>query len=73
MAEPTQSDWLTRKHAARFLATQGVPISPRTLEKWAQNNNVGGGPPFIRLKTKIIRYLKADLQAWVQREVMRVE
>lgn len=73
MAEPRPTDWLSRKAAAQFLATMGVPVSPRTLEKWAANRNAGGGPPYIRLKTKIIRYLKTDLQAWVQREVTRVE
>lgn len=56
-----------------FLAELGVPVSPRTLEKWAANKNAGGGPPYIRLKTKIIRYLKDDLRAWVAREVQRVE
>jgi hypothetical protein len=56
-----------------FLAELGVPVSPRTLERWAANRNAGGGPPYIRLKTKIIRYLKDDLRAWVSREVQRVE
>lgn len=73
MSEPRPTDWVSRKQAARFLASLGVPVSPRTLEKWAAKNNAGGGPPFIRLKTKIVRYLKSDLQSWVQREVTRIE
>jgi len=73
MAETRESDWLSRKGAARFLATLGVPISPRTLEKWASNGNAGGGPPYLRLKQKIVRYCKDDLRAWVAKEVTRVE
>ncbi len=73
MLEPRPGDWVSRKGAAKFLAGLGIPISPRTLEKWAANGNAGGGPPYLRLKTKIIRYLKSDLEAWVEREVRRVE
>lgn len=74
MPEPNKrEDWLTRKRASGFLADIGCPVSPRTLEKWAANNNRGGGPPFTRTKTKIIRYLKDDLRSWAAREVVRVE
>jgi hypothetical protein len=73
MAEPKAADWLNRKRAAQFLADLGCPVSTRTLELWASNGNAGKGPPFVRVRTKIIRYLKADLQAWASREIVRVE
>jgi hypothetical protein len=73
MTEPKASDWLNRKRAASYLADHGCPISVRTLELWASNNNAGRGPPFVRVRSKIIRYLKADLQAWASREIVRVE
>lgn len=73
MAEQKSADWLPRKRAADFLADLGCPISPRTLERWAANGNSGRGPAFTRVRTNIIRYLKADLRAWAQRESVRVE
>lgn len=73
MPEPKRADWLSRKKAADFLADRGCPISPRTLEKWAANGNRGKGPPFTRVRSNIIRYLKDDLIAWAQRESVRVE
>lgn len=72
MSDRKKEAWLCRKRAADFLADLGCPVSPRTLEKWAANNNRGGGPPFIRVKSKIVRYLKDDLTSWASREVQRV-
>lgn len=73
MIEAKATEWLTRKEAARFLATLGVPVSPHTLERWAAHNNKAGGPPFRKSRTKIIRYLKDDLRSWAEREVQLVE
>lgn len=72
MAEHTASDWLNRKRASAFLASLGCPISVRTLEQWAANNNRGKGPPFNRVRTKIIRYLKDDLRDWAAKETRRI-
>ena len=65
-------EWLNRKEAAIHLANIGCPISVRTLEKWASHNNAGKGPPFMRIRWKIVRYSRADLEAWAYREVERV-
>ena len=59
---------LSRKEAASYLETIGCPrVSVRTLEKWAQNNNAGRGPPFTKLR-KAVGYRRADLDAWAFRE-----
>lgn len=73
VSETRAADWLPRKRAADFLASMGCPISPRTLEKWAANGNRGKGPPFTRVRTNIVRYLKADLLAWAAREAQRIQ
>jgi hypothetical protein len=70
VAEP---DWLTRKKAAAYLERLGCPISHRTLEKWASKNNAGKGPAFTRIRWNIVRYARADLDAWAAREAVRVE
>ena len=72
MAEQKNSDWLTRKRAADFLAEQGCPVAPRTLEKWATDNNSGGGPSFTRIRTNIVRYNRKDLLHWAQKNMVRV-
>lgn len=76
MALPTSVDpknWLTRKQLARYLAEHGVPISIRTLERWAANSNQGKGPPFTAMRWNFVRYLKADADAWIATEVRRVQ
>lgn len=66
-------DWLKRKKAAEYLESLGCPISPRTLEKWASNNNSGKGPAFTRIRWNIVRYHRKDLESWAAREAVRVE
>ena len=73
MSEQKAADWLSRKRAADFLADMGCPVSPRTLEKWAANGNSGKGPSFTRVRSHIVRYLKADLLAWAAREAQRIQ
>lgn len=52
------SDVLIRQEeAARLLG-----VSPRALEAWRYR---GGGPKFIRISGRCIRYRRADLQAWI--------
>ncbi len=54
----TDSDALIRQEeAARLLG-----VSPRALEAWRYR---GGGPKFIRISGRCIRYRRADLQAWI--------
>ncbi len=43
-------------------ASNYLGISPRTLEDWRLR---GGGPLFRKLGRRLVRYLKADLAAFV--------
>ncbi len=36
-------------------------VSRRTLEKW---RTVGGGPPFIKLNRRAVRYQEEAVEAW---------
>ena len=67
MVKP-QKTFLTRKEAASYLDSIGCPISVRTLEQWASNGNAGRGPSFLRIRSRIIRYRRDDLDAFAYRE-----
>lgn len=69
---PSDSDWLTRKEAAKFLAALGCSISPKTLANLAANGNAGKGPPFTQTRWKIVRYTKGDLELWAASQMRRV-
>lgn len=47
----------SEKHAARYLN-----LSPRTLRNWRTR---GGGPPFVKISGRCIRYRMKDLDAWM--------
>lgn len=49
---------MTPQQAADHLA-----LSPRTLEAWRIK---GGGPRYVRLTAKAVRYAPADLAAWAE-------
>ena len=70
---PMQDEWLSRKEAARYLESIGCPVSARSLEKRASNDNEGRGPAFYRIGWRMVRYRKADLEAWAKAQVVRVE
>jgi hypothetical protein len=38
-------------------------VSPRTMERWRSERS--GGPPFIRLSVRAIRYSRAALRVWL--------
>lgn len=42
-------------------AAEALGVSPPTLEHWRV---AGSGPPFVRLGSRAIGYLKDDLLAW---------
>jgi predicted DNA-binding transcriptional regulator AlpA len=54
---------LTTSDAARLLG-----YSPRALENWRYR---GGGPRFVRVSAKSVRYRRADLDTWIE-ERLRV-
>lgn len=66
-------DWLSRKDASLYLTAIGCPTSVRALEKRASNNNAGKGPSFTRSSWKCVKYKRADLDAWAQTQVVRVD
>ena len=49
---------LPTPQAAEFLG-----VSPRSMETWRWK---GGGPPYLVLGTKMIRYRVSDLLAWAE-------
>jgi len=51
------SSMLTTVQAAAFLN-----VAKNTMEKWRL---IGGGPAFVRLGRHCIRYLPADLEAFI--------
>jgi excisionase family DNA binding protein len=53
----TMADLLTQDEAAKFLR-----LPPRTLETWRVR---GGGPRYIKISRRSVRYRRADLDAWV--------
>ena len=55
------SGLIDEKGAADFLG-----VSPRTLQLWRQR---GGGPQFIRLSIRCVRYRRSDLRDWADARV----
>ncbi len=49
---------LSEKQAADFLQLQ-----PRALQAWRTR---GGGPAYLRIGHRTVRYLPADLEAWLE-------
>lgn len=66
-------DWLSRKEASAYLHMIGCPIGPRALATMAENGNQGGGPPYTRIRNRIVRYQRKDLRAWVDKVSERIE
>jgi hypothetical protein len=70
---PGESEWLSRKEAAAYLEAIGCPLTAGTLRNLAANGNAGRGPPFTRVRWKLVRYSRIDLDQWARREAVRVE
>lgn len=43
-------------------AAARLGLAPRTLESFRFK---GGGPPFVRISARCVRYRPADLDAWI--------
>jgi predicted site-specific integrase-resolvase len=58
--EPTRQagDLLTDQQAAAILS-----VEPRTLRLWRNTRSL----PYIRITSKVIRYRRSDLEAWLDR------
>ena len=62
-ATPTAAELLTDTQAAALLS-----VEPRTLRLWRHTR----GLPHIRLTSKVIRYRRADLDAWLGRHYVAI-
>lgn len=49
---------LPEKHAAKLMG-----VSPRTLRNWRV---IGGGPQYVKVSARCIRYRRADILAWIE-------
>ena len=52
---------LAEKEAAKILG-----FSERTLQKW---RNSGGGPRFVRISARAVRYRQVDLDSWIEERI----
>ena len=58
-----RKEYLTRGQAAEYCIKQGLPVSPKTLAKYAC---VGGGPKFRKFGTMRVIYKIEDLDEWIE-------
>jgi hypothetical protein len=49
-------------------AAQFLNVSPRTLQAWRQR---GGGPQFVRISSRCLRYRRRDLLTWSAERLAR--
>ena len=61
-----RKEYLTRGQAAEYCIKQGLPVSPKTLAKYAC---VGGGPKFRKFGKMRVVYKIADLDEWIERRL----
>ena len=64
-----EKQYLTRGQAAEYCIKQGLPVSPKTLEKYAC---VGGGPKFRKFGTMRVIYKVEDLDEWIERRLSKI-
>ena len=63
-----RKEYLTRGQAAEYCIKQGLPVSPKTLAKYAC---VGGGPKFRKSGTTRVIYKIEDLDEWIERRLSK--
>jgi len=49
-------------------AAQILGFTPRALQNWRIR---GGGPVFVKVAARSVRYRRADLLAWIQARIRR--
>ncbi len=59
-------EYLTRGQAAEYCIKQGLPVSPKTLAKYAC---VGGGPKFRKFGKMRVVYKITDLDEWIEQRL----
>lgn len=50
-----------------FQAAEFLKFSPKALSKW---RCVGGGPKFVKVSAKAVRYRLSDLLEWAEQRIM---
>ena len=63
-----RKEYLTRGQAAEYCIKQGLPVSPKTLAKYAC---VGGGPKFRKFGATRVIYKIEDLDKWIERRLSK--
>ena len=63
-----RKEYLTRGQAAEYCIKQGLPVSPKTLAKYAC---VGGGPKFRKFGRMRVIYKIEDLDEWIERRLSK--
>ncbi len=63
-----RKEYLTRGQAVEYCIKQGLPVSPKTLAKYAC---VGGGPKFRKFGTMRVIYKIEDLDEWIERRLSK--
>jgi predicted DNA-binding transcriptional regulator AlpA len=67
VAPASANPLLDTRGAAAYLG-----LRPATLESWRYTGGpAGGGPPYIALGRRRIRYRRADLDAWLESRTRR--
>ena len=61
-----ETQFLSRKQAAAYLARKGLSRSEKTLAKYA---TTGGGPKFRKFGTRQVVYSIADLDYWIEEQL----
>jgi predicted DNA-binding transcriptional regulator AlpA len=58
-ADPITTDPLL---VSESRAAAMIGAAPKTMERWRSR---GGGPPFVRIGPRMVRYALADLESWI--------
>ncbi len=59
--KPVQEKLLTEPQAAEVLN-----FTARTLQAWRVR---GGGPPYVKISARAIRYRQCDLNRWIEQRI----
>ena len=62
------TEFLTRKNAARYIEARGIPLSPRTLEQMAIAKR---GPPYTLFNETRAIYRREDIDKWIESRMGR--
>ena len=61
-----EKQYLTRGQASEYCLRKGLPVSPKTLAKYAC---VGGGPKFRKFGKMRVVYKITDLDEWIEQRL----